>query len=436
MIHADLSASDIATNPALQLQALSSRLNALNEIAATLNQSLAMDPVLNVLRTQVKWLFDFHYSCITLIEKDGSRILHVLHNQGSTSPRGEVVGALVHHISVKKCLQRFDRPALLAILAEEQLPPCTAPYPSWLALPLESETRLVGVLLFAHREIKRYTQDDLRIGHLFALQLANAIRNAQHFSEINQLYEQLEMAYQELQRAEQLRNDMSKMVIHDLRNPLNVVQISLDLLLELINDQSIPLEPHINRALRASQRMQNLIRELLDFNRLETGELPLALRPTDIGSLLLRVADEWRVRANRELRTLSIHLHSALPPISCDAPLIRRVLDNLLNNAFKYTPTRGTIAITAAVDAGYLHIHVRDDGSGIAPENQQRIFDKFVQLPAPNGTIPTEGAGLGLAFCQRVVHAHDGKILVNSIPGGGSTFTLCLPLSCSTSHVA
>ncbi|MCB0163212.1 MAG: ATP-binding protein [Anaerolineae bacterium] len=135
-----------------------------------------------------------------------------------------------------------------------------------------------------------------------------------------------------------------------------------------------------------------------------------------------------RSRPNTEITFKTLVL-TDLPTVQADPRLLSRVIDNLLNNAFKYTNTDGTIELLAVRHGELLHISIRDDGQGIPPEYQQKIFDNFFQVTDAKGVPIRKGTGLGLAFCRLAVEAHGGKIWVVSTPGQGSTFIFTLPLA-------
>lgn len=398
----------------IQLQALSSRINAVNEIAAALNHSLQLDDILTVVKQQAKWLLDFQYCSICVCGEDGIQQTNFgFTTEGASSEAASDQARLLELVMTTKQSH---------LLQGRHLPP--SPYHSWLVMPIESENRLWGALLFGDHRPQHYTQEDLRIAHLVAMQLANAIRNAHHFAEISRLYAELAHAYTNLRRSEQLRDDMMRMVVHDLRNPLNVINMSLDLL-----DSKGLADTHriTERAKRASHHMFNLINDLLDLGKLESNQFNLDVALIDFNHLLPALLDDWRTRAKTEQKTVQLQLAPNLPAIDADLNLLRRVLDNLLGNAFKYTAPHATIEVSALADAGHLRLSVRDNGIGIPPVYLERIFDKFVQV-TDAGKPLRQGFGLGLAFCKLVVQAHGGQIWVESELQKGSTFTFTLPL--------
>ena len=169
--------------------------------------------------------------------------------------------------------------------------------------------------------------------------------------------------------------------------------------------------------------MRDMITTLLDVSRLEAGEMPLRLQDHDL-------AEIGRAAANRFTSVLQGRtLRCEVPPeplsISCDADVVRRILENLISNALKFTKSGGTIRVRVQRNAADATISVSDDGEGIPRDQHEHIFEKFGQTNS--GGQHRHSTGLGLAFCRLAVEAHQGKIGLESEPGKGSTFWFILP---------
>jgi signal transduction histidine kinase len=242
---------------------------------------------------------------------------------------------------------------------------------------------------------------------------------------------ELESAYTNLRRAEGLRDDLTRMIVHDLRSPLTALTANLDLISKTLNNPAYPDAPprFLSGAKAAGQRMTGMIDDLLNVGKFEAGELRPVLAPIYLPTLLGDKVESYRSQAEKEQKTLSLRAPAELPTVLADLSLIGRVIDNLLSNAFKYTEPGGTIEVAAERKGQTVAVHVRDNGQGIPAEFHQRIFEKFVQVTEPNGTPLRKGTGLGLAFCRLAVEAHGGHIRVDSAPGRGSEFVFDLPLN-------
>jgi PAS domain S-box-containing protein len=232
----------------------------------------------------------------------------------------------------------------------------------------------------------------------------------------------------ERKRLEKLRDDLTYTLVHDLRNPLASISMSLGM---LGMEQEENYSPHERKMIFATaqsaiERMLALINAILDVGRLESGQMPLDRILLHIDEL---VGETLRMQAplaaEKNLRLESI-LPGGLPPVKADRDLILRVLQNLVGNAIKFTPQDGTIWLEVQADpaANALRISVSDTGPGIPPEIQNTLFQRFV-----TGRGAERGSGLGLAFCKLAIEAHGGRIWVESPSDQGATFSFTLPLA-------
>ena len=222
-----------------------------------------------------------------------------------------------------------------------------------------------------------------------------------------------------------MREDLTNTLVHDLRNPASVVLGALDLL----GWEDLPESQRevVAVARQGAQRLLNLITAILDVNRLESGQMPLEREPVRLDIVAAEVAEMQQVLARDKCQTIEHQVPSDLPLVSVDVELIHRVLQNLIGNAIKFTPTEGVISIDAwrdPINDQNIIVAVKDSGVGLTPELQARLFNKFV-----TGRVRGRGSGLGLAFCRLVVEAHGGRIWVESTPGNGATFLFTLPIA-------
>ncbi len=226
---------------------------------------------------------------------------------------------------------------------------------------------------------------------------------------------------------EQLRDDMIKMLIHDLRSPLSGIMLGFDLLEFAFEDGNA--EEHtttITKMRQAAGRLLEHVNTMLDINKLEAGKVTLDLAPC----LLRDVVDSAVVSLGplvyKKCQNIMINFPPTLPLVRADVRLLQRVFENLLGNALKFTPQNGEISIGATYnsDTHIFEVWVRDTGDGVPLEARERIFEKYGQAQTQQTAI---GTGLGLTFCKLVVEAHGGKIGVRDAPYGGSLFWFTLP---------
>jgi two-component system, OmpR family, sensor histidine kinase KdpD len=221
-----------------------------------------------------------------------------------------------------------------------------------------------------------------------------------------------------------LRSSLLSAVSHDLRTPLSVITGSASALL----DSELTLAPTARRDLvetihEEGERLNRLVRNLLDMTRLEAGAVKVAKewQPIEgiVGAALSRLEDQLRDRK------VDAQFPPGLPLVPIDGVLIEQVLINLLENAAKYTPKGSPIVISAHQDKSDLVMEIADRGSGIPADHVDKIFEKFHRLPREN---VGGGAGLGLAICRGIVEAHGGRIWAENRDGGGAIFRFTLPI--------
>ncbi|MCZ2126184.1 MAG: GAF domain-containing protein [Anaerolineales bacterium] len=226
---------------------------------------------------------------------------------------------------------------------------------------------------------------------------------------------------------DELRNDMTSMIYHDLRSPLGNIVSSLEMISVLMPEDQT-LRSMLVIARNSTERIQRLINSLLDINRLEAGQKIADQNSIDPVEIIREAIRDVQPGAKARQHKLSNRALSVLPLIWVDVDMIHRVLINLLENAIKFTPANGKIDIGAqtSADGMFVNFWVRDSGPGIPLAERERIFEKFTRV---RGKSKVSGLGVGLAFCRLAVHAHDGEIWVESEEDKGTTFWLSLPVA-------
>jgi len=230
---------------------------------------------------------------------------------------------------------------------------------------------------------------------------------------------------------EAMREQLSNMIIHDLRGPLNSIINSIDLVRTAWQqkDLTMPIEQLLHISLRSAQRMERLITTILDTARLRQGERPLSVTTFDLATLVREAAEISQPMLTYRKQTLSLRLPPTPLMLQGDLDLLRRVLTNLLTNAIKFTPTGGKVELEVTENDENFYFSVRDNGPGIPCDEQERIFDLYTRGA---DVRQIEGSGVGLAFCKLAVEAHGGRIWLDSAPGEGATFTFTIPRALSS----
>ncbi len=224
---------------------------------------------------------------------------------------------------------------------------------------------------------------------------------------------------------DQLKTDFVQMFSHDIKNPISTIIGSLGYL-EMSQELNQRGKDNLSRAERAAFYINQLIDDLLHLTRLEAG-IALDLKPIRLATVIAEAEDANRMRLDEKQLTLEIVLAPHLPLVLIDPSRINQVLNNLLGNAIKYTPTGGKITLTAFVWGGnFVEVRIQDTGIGIPPEYLNTIFDKFVRVKSDEN-VRIKGTGLGLAIVRKLIEAHGGSIRVESVLGQGATFVFTLP---------
>lgn len=227
-----------------------------------------------------------------------------------------------------------------------------------------------------------------------------------------------------LRRLETVRRDFISNLSHELRTPL----ASLKALTETLQDGALDDPPaaqrFLDRMLIEVDALSQMVEELLELSRIESGRVPLRLAPVDPADLLAAAVERLGVQAERAGLTISIDCPSDLPPVLADAARLQQVLVNLLHNAIKFTPSGGQIRLSAAAQPGQVVFSVQDTGVGIPVEDRPRIFERFFKADRARAG---GGTGLGLAIARHLVEAHGGRIWVESVEGRGSVFSFEIP---------
>jgi len=213
-------------------------------------------------------------------------------------------------------------------------------------------------------------------------------------------------------------------VAHDLRNPLGALRLTTR---TLGPGHPLPAEDEVRRVIERIDRqlasLERMVGDFIDTASIESGQLQLRLERCDLRPIVEQGVELFQAASHADRFDLALPEHEV--PACCDRVRLEQVLTNLLSNAVKYSPPDSRIAISLDSSGDGAVLAVADHGIGIAPEDQRRLFDPFHRIGMSRGAIP--GVGLGLYVVRRIVEAHGGRIEIDSAPGCGSTFRVCLP---------
>ncbi|HYM15262.1 MAG TPA: ATP-binding protein [Dehalococcoidia bacterium] len=228
----------------------------------------------------------------------------------------------------------------------------------------------------------------------------------------------------EVRRLDSMRRDFISNVSHELRTPLAGIRAAAETLQEgAIDDRPAAIE-FLGHVQRETDRLTQLVEELLELSRIESGAAPLHFAPVDAAALVREAAQRFAGQADRAGLSLTADTGAGDLVVTGDGERLEQALGNLVANALKFTPSGGSIVVAARAGVDQVAISVADTGIGIEPDQQARVFERFFKADRGRGS---GGTGLGLAIVKHIARAHGGSVELESRPGRGSTFTIRLP---------
>jgi signal transduction histidine kinase len=290
---------------------------------------------------------------------------------------------------------------------------------TYLSMPLIHAGETVGAISFHFKEAAAVGASDRTFTLLIAQAAATALHRARTYDAELDKRRHAELLAQ-------AREDVLGVVAHDLRNPLNLIQMTAELMI----DEELPLQKRkemLDIAIRAAKQMNRLIDDLLDTVRLQAGRLFLDVEEVSVQAIMKQAEETYRPLAQRR------HLHFETASLDgatvrADPARVSQIVGNLIGNAFKFSREDGSVKLRATSEEKQVVFQVVDDGPGIPPDNISHLFDNFWQARKND----RRGVGLGLAIVKELVEAHGGKIWVESQVDHGSTFSFSLPSSDAT----
>ncbi|MFO1313747.1 MAG: GAF domain-containing protein [Burkholderiales bacterium] len=314
---------------------------------------------------------------------------------------GDVADERAYQSRVRKLLVRLDLRSMLAV-------------------PLLRESHLLGGLVVNRRAPGAFDPQVVELLKTFATQSALAIQNAR-------LYREIEIKSRELETASRHKSEFLANMSHELRTPLNAIIGFSEVLSErLFGELNAKQAEYVVDIAESGRHLLMLINDILDLSKIEAGRMELDASEMDLARTIEQTLVLVRERAERRGIALSCAIGSGVGAIHADARKVKQVLLNLLSNALKFTPAGGRVDVGAAAFDDRVEVSVSDTGIGIAPEDQDAVFEEFRQVGA--SAAKSEGTGLGLAISRKFIELHGGRIFLQSTPGVGSTFTFTLPV--------
>jgi signal transduction histidine kinase len=394
------------------------RLMIMQRVETELNERLDVDYVLDIALDAALRASRAHAASIAIIE-DGlfssSKYIGAYKNGVPKAPSG-IIARVLHTRQAELISDVSNDPDYIEYIASTR---------AQMTIPLVSRERIVGVLDLQTNKPDHFTYDVFEFVRLMTGRIAVALDNAQLYHTSQQQLNELQSLYTRVSELERMKTDMIRIAAHDLRAPLSVINGFNGLLLETtLSDKQ---REYLTYVEKASRQMQRLINDILSLERIEVMQ---AREHEQVVLLheLVEISYVQFVEPARQKR-LDYRLHIDDKTISAwgDPAQIKEAIDNLIGNAVKYTPSQGRVEVSLKRDGDNLRVEVVDNGFGIPPELQNRLFQPFYRALIKE-TKDIDGTGLGLHLVKNIVERHNGQVTFTSTYGKGSTFGFSLPL--------
>nr|HNB55056.1 ATP-binding protein [Anaerolineales bacterium] len=297
---------------------------------------------------------------------------------------------------------------------------------SELCVPLKIEETVIGVINAESRKVNAFTLNDERLLATASELLAIAIHKLRLHTDLQQHARELAIALEKQQELDRLKSQFIQNVSHELRTPLAIIRGYAEILDSGdLGELDVAYKDPVSTIARRAAMLSNLVDDLIAI--LEAEERNLKMKDFDLGQLVTTMMDDFQVSAQKAEVNLTTQVTPRLPLFHGDPDHMRRVIDNLVGNALKFTPKGGKVSVSLnVVDQKFL-LQVSDTGIGIPEDELQKIFDRFYQV---DGSMSRRfgGTGLGLSLVHEIVTAHRGTVDVASKVGEGTTFTVIIPV--------
>jgi signal transduction histidine kinase len=422
------------------------RLTSLTNIGKTISLNFSTDELLHRVYEECRNVIDVSMFSIALYDSSAYELSLELNMQDGV-PGPKVRMPLTDGLNV--WVFQNAKPLLIRSSQEERKLGLVSyddglPTESWLGVPMIARDHIIGVVSVQSFEVNAFSHDDLVLLTAIANQAAAAIENAHLYRDLEGLNIALEhrvsertgelrQANLQLLAADRSKNQFLANMSHELRTPLNaIIGFSSILLDHTSNALPARLYKMVENIRTAGSHLLDLINDILDLAKIETGTLQLDVQPLDVRDIVAAVDRVIRGMAAERDVIVSTIVDSDVDTATLDEVRVKQILLNLLSNAVKFSHRGGyvTLAVSklaaGASPLGHetIRIEVADAGTGIPAEELERIFDQFYQIPSRRNK---GGTGLGLSLTRNFVQMHGGRIAVQSQPGTGSLFTVDLP---------
>ena len=416
-----------------QSETRSRQLSVLNTIGAAVSRSLNLEMVLNEAIGKMIENLNFDASWIYILDPSGEElILKAFKGLGEDIARSIAkrslsagVTAKIFETGERLVFEDFQNDATYNHLSTQHKIGSLG-FASAAGFPIKANERVIGVLHLANKTRRHFATDELELIESIAQEIGVAAANASLFEQVNQKTAELGQMNRELQEANQAKDEFLSVMSHELRTPLNVITGYAEVLSQGVLGEIQREQMHAVKTISyQSRELLRMINEILQVGSIEAGKVKAHCENVNMLDFLVEVKSGYEILSKKEI-SLDWNIPSRLPIVRTDGEKLKHVLQNLINNAIKFTEN-GSVTVSTNHSSTAIEFRVKDTGIGIPKDLIPSIFQMFRQLDS-SSTRSYGGSGVGLYIVKKFVDLLDGKIAVESTLGKGSTFTVTLPL--------
>ena len=406
-----------------------------NEVSQALTQKLELGELIKMVGNQMKNLFKSDITYLALLDQE-TQTINFPYQEGDSMPPMKYGEGLTSSIikTGESLLINKDRDIMATYdkIGVEQTGKRAI---SYLGVPIPVEDKIIGVLsVQSTKQASRFTEEDKRLLSTIAINVGVALHNAE-------LFEEAKVAKAKAEDANEAKSAFLSTVSHELRTPLTSVLGFAKIIRKRLEDKIFPAVPvedqkikrtmkqvseNLNVVVSEGERLTNLINDVLDLAKIESGRMEWHMRPIFLQDVISRAIASTSALFEQKNLKLVKNVSPDLPIVNADEDKLIQVVINLLSNAVKFTD-KGKVTIEAFLDNGQIMVEVQDTGIGIAEEDRHKIFERFRQA-GDTLTDKPKGTGLGLPICREIIEHHGGIIWMKSEHGVGSSFFFTMPV--------
>ena len=406
----------------------------INQVGQALTEKLELTELIQMVGNEMKKVFKSDITYLALLDSENGVINFPFQDGDNMAPMKFGEGLTSKIIQTGEALLINHDTDIEAEYQKSGLEQTGKKAISYLGVPIPVEDKIIGVLsVQSTKQASRFSEEDKRLLNTIAINVGVALHNAE-------LYEEAKVAKAKAEDANEAKSAFLSTVSHELRTPLTSVLGFAKIIRKRLEDKVFPavtvedqkikrtmkqVSENLNVVVSEGERLTNLINDVLDLAKIESGRMEWHMKPVFLQDVINRAIASTSTLFEQKGLTLKKNISSDLPLVSADEDKLIQVVINLLSNAVKFTD-KGKVSIDAYQDEGQIMVEVQDTGIGIADDDKHKVFERFRQA-GDTLTDKPQGTGLGLPICREIIEHHGGIIWMKSDLGVGSTFFFSIP---------